>query len=98
MKNECSIVQDILPLYVEDMVSEDTAGFAFKRLPGVPCRIEKTAGAGDSSTGAGYQRRTAETAEKDVIDEKNADHLMHGCRTAGTAAVRHFASYRTGIF
>ena len=25
MKNECSIVQDILPLYVEDMVSEDTA-------------------------------------------------------------------------
>lgn len=36
----------------------------------MPCRIEKTAGAGDSSAGAGYQRRTAETAEKDVIDEK----------------------------
>lgn len=27
MKNECSIVRDILPLYVEDMVSEDTADF-----------------------------------------------------------------------
>ena len=24
MKNECNIIKDILPLYVEDMVSEDT--------------------------------------------------------------------------
>ena len=34
MKNECSIVQDILPLYVEDMVSEDTAGFVKEHLRG----------------------------------------------------------------
>ncbi len=27
MKNECSIVQDILPLYVEEMVSDDTVSF-----------------------------------------------------------------------
>lgn len=27
MKNECNIVRDILPLYLEDMVSEDTANF-----------------------------------------------------------------------
>ena len=39
MKNECSIVQDILPLYVEDMVSEDTAGFVKEHLRGCPeCR------------------------------------------------------------
>ena len=41
MKNECSIVQDILPLYVEDMVSEDTAGFVKEHLRGCPeCRAE----------------------------------------------------------
>ncbi len=42
----------------------------------------KTAGAGDSSAGAGYQRRTAETAEKTLLMMR--DHLMHGCRTAGS--------------
>ena len=26
MKRECSIVRDVLPLYFENMVSEDTAG------------------------------------------------------------------------
>ena len=30
--------------------------------------------------------------------DKEGRVYMHGCRTAGTAAVRHFASYRTGIF
>ena len=41
------IVQDILPLYVENMVSEDTAGFVKEHLRGCPeCRAEvkKTAG------------------------------------------------------
>ena len=32
MKNECSIVRDILPLYVEDMVSEETAKFVKEHL------------------------------------------------------------------
>ena len=27
MKNECSIIRDILPLYVENIVSEDTSEF-----------------------------------------------------------------------
>lgn len=41
MKDECSIVRDILPLYVEDMVSEDTAGFVKEHLRGCPeCRAE----------------------------------------------------------
>ena len=32
MKNECYIVRDILPLYVEDMVSEETAKFVKEHL------------------------------------------------------------------
>ena len=32
MKNECYIVRDILPLYVEDMVSEETAKFVEEHL------------------------------------------------------------------
>ena len=32
MKNECSIIRDILPLYVENMVSEDTSEFVKEHL------------------------------------------------------------------
>ena len=39
MKNECSIVCDLLPLYAEDMVSEDTAEFVKEHLGNCPtCR------------------------------------------------------------
>lgn len=41
MKNECSIVCDLLPLYAEDMVSEDTAEFVKEHLRNCPtCRAE----------------------------------------------------------
>lgn len=41
MKNECNIVRDILPLYLEDMVSEDTANFIKEHLKDCPeCRAE----------------------------------------------------------
>ena len=32
MKRECSIVRDVLPLYFENMVSEDTAVFVKEHL------------------------------------------------------------------
>ena len=32
MKNECSIVRDVLPLYFENMVSEETAAFVREHL------------------------------------------------------------------
>ncbi len=39
MKHECSIVRDLLPLYVEDMVSEQTAAFVREHLEACPqCR------------------------------------------------------------
>lgn len=41
MKNECSIVCDLLPLYAEDMVLEDTAEFVKEHLGNCPtCRAE----------------------------------------------------------
>lgn len=41
MKNECSIVCDLLPLYAEDMVSEDTAEFVKEHLGNcTTCRAE----------------------------------------------------------
>ena len=41
MKNECSIVCDLPPLYAEDMVSEDTAEFVKEHLGNCPtCRAE----------------------------------------------------------
>ena len=36
MKNECSIIRDILPLYVENMVSEDTSEFVKEHLESCP--------------------------------------------------------------
>lgn len=32
MKNECSIVRDLLPLYAEGMLSEDSAAFVKEHL------------------------------------------------------------------
>lgn len=41
MKNECSVVRDILPLYAEKMVSEDTAESVKEHLENCPdCRAE----------------------------------------------------------
>ncbi len=41
MKNECNIIRDILPLYAEKMVSDDTVAFVQEHLKGCPaCRAE----------------------------------------------------------
>lgn len=41
MKNECSFVRDVLPLYFENMVSEDTAEFVKQHLESCPnCAAE----------------------------------------------------------
>lgn len=41
MRNECSIIKDLLPLYAEEMVSDDTAAFIAEHLKGCEgCREE----------------------------------------------------------
>lgn len=56
MKTECSIVRDLLPLYVEETVSHETAQYINEHLKGCDeCRGELEdlkAGAGLSAVGA----------------------------------------------
>lgn len=41
MRNECNIIRDILPLYIEEIVSEDTVSFVEEHLEKcVACRTE----------------------------------------------------------
>lgn len=41
MRNKCNIIRDLLPLYVEDMVSADSASFVNEHLSECPsCRAE----------------------------------------------------------
>lgn len=41
MRNKCNIIRDLLPLYVEDMVSADTASFVNEHLSECPsCKAE----------------------------------------------------------
>jgi len=59
MKNECSIVRDLLPLMTENMVSEETAEFMKEHIEKCPgCRAEK--------------EKLAE-AILDLISEKDSD-------------------------
>lgn len=49
MKNECNVIRDLLSLYVEDMVSSDTALFIEEHLKSCPaCREELTKRKGSS--------------------------------------------------
>lgn len=41
MRNECNIIRDILPLYIENMISQDTVSFVEEHLNGcAECRTE----------------------------------------------------------
>lgn len=43
MRNECNIIRDLLPLYVENMVSDDTASFVAEHMESCPaCQKEFT--------------------------------------------------------
>lgn len=56
MRNECNIVRDILPLYVEHMVSDDTASFVEEHLEScAECREKLT-----------KLKKTAEIADMDI--------------------------------
>ena len=103
MKNECSIVCDLLPLYAEDMVSEDTAEFVKEHLGNCPtCRAElekaaKACSAGSCAARAGYRCRAAETPKKSAADGEGTSYSMHGGGTVGTDAVGALLSNRAGI-
>ena len=62
MKNECSIIRDILPLYADKMVSADTASFVEEHLTGcAECRAELE------------KLKVADVIESAVSDAENDD-------------------------
>lgn len=71
MKNECSYVRDVLPLYFENMVSEDTAAFVEEHLKTCPgcfseleaMRAETKTEKQDGVTARALGRRSAELDE-----------------------------------
>ena len=102
MKNECSIIRDILPLYVENMVSEDTSEFVKEHLESCPaCRaeLEKLREPVEVQTEPQPDMDAAplKRLEKGTADEKGADHPMHSGGAAGADAVGHLLSDCAGI-
>ena len=64
MKQECSIVQDLLPLYVENMVSADTAAFIRAHIETCPgCAAALAAMQGDKEAEAAEIRRRENDAQ-----------------------------------
>lgn len=64
MKQECSIVQDLLPLYVENMVNADTAAFIRAHIETCPdCAAALAAMQGDKEAEAAEIRRRENDAQ-----------------------------------
>lgn len=64
MKQECSIVQDLLPLYVENMVNADTAAFIRAHIETCPdCAAALAAMQGDKEAEAAEARRRESDAQ-----------------------------------
>ena len=64
MKQECSIVQDLLPLYVENMVNADTAAFIRAHIETCPgCAAALAALQGDKEAEAAETRRRENDAQ-----------------------------------
>ena len=61
MKNECNIIRDILPLYVENMVSDETSAFVKEHIEKCPeCATELE----NMKAGAKVEELSAETQNK----------------------------------
>lgn len=64
MKQECSIVRDLLPLYVENMVNADTAAFIRAHIETCPgCAAALAAMQGDKEAEAAETRRRENDAQ-----------------------------------
>ena len=71
MKNECSIVRDLLPLYAEGMLSEDSAAFVKEHLD--TCKECRALSAGEepsAPTDADTEQRTGEAGVLRTLKKK----------------------------
>ncbi len=92
MRNECNIIRDILPLYVENIVSEDTASLVEEHLEGcAKCREElkaaKAAGEIEKTcnSAAGLQEKEAEPLK--ALKRKMRRKRIHAVLLSFLAAV-----------
>lgn len=69
MKNDCNIILDILPLYIEGMVSDDTVSFVEEHLTHCPMCQEELAKL-KSPTKADNMQSCSVTCEKDALPLK----------------------------
>ena len=86
MKNECSIVRDLLPLYAEGMLSEDSAAFVKEHLD--TCKECRALSAGEepfAPTDADTEQRTGEAGVLRTLKKKLRKQTW--CAIAITAAV-----------
>lgn len=101
MKNECSIIRDILPLYVENMVSEDTSEFVKEHLESCPAAVRRLEKLREPVGMQAEPQPDMDAAPlkrlKRLANEKGADHPMHSGGAAGADAVGHLLSNRAGI-
>ena len=68
MRNECNIVRDLLPLYVEDMVSADTRAFVQEHLNGCEaCRRELAALHADDGLAGEKETEASRNAEARLL-------------------------------
>ena len=68
MRNECNIVRDLLPLYVEDMVSMDTRAFVQEHLNGCEaCRRELAALRADDGLAGEKETEASRKAEARLL-------------------------------
>lgn len=86
MKNECSIVRDLLPLYAEGMLSEDSAAFVKEHLD--TCKECRALSAGEepsAPTDADTEQRTGEAGVLRTLKKKLRKQTW--CAIAITATV-----------
>lgn len=86
MKNECSIVRDLLPLYAEGMLSEDSAAFVKEHLD--TCEECRALSAGEELSApadADTEQRTGEAGVLRTLKKKLRKQTW--CAIAITAAV-----------
>ena len=75
MKNECSIVRDLLPLYAEGMLSEDSAAFVKEHLDTCEECCALSAGEEPSApTDADTEQRTGEAGVLRTLKKKLRKH------------------------
>ena len=92
MKNECYIVRDILPLYLEDMVSEETAAFIKEHLEHCPACAAEHAAMGKETKAEAIGTNVPNLLDEEILKS------MKSIRKKFWKRARRVAAVIAGIF